>query len=1603
MKSNPRLHFSLFLQKTGLLLLILFLWVFQSFSQAPSANFIATPVNGCVPMIVNFTDQSTGNPTSWQWNLGNGNTSTSQNPSTFYSLSGTYTVTLTVTNGSGSNTLTKTNYITVNAPPTPNFTSNVTSGCYPLRVQFTDLSDPGFGSITSWSWAFGTGATSTQQNPFYTYSTSGTYFVSLTVTNSAGCTKTAVKPAYIQVSLGVTADFDFSPSQNCKPPETISFTNLSTGPPTLSYQWDFGDGNTSTLQNPTHAYLTAGPFTVRLITSSSQGCIDTITKTNIILLNNFQTLIGAPDSACVNTPINLQNLSAPAPTSSTWNFGDATTSTQTNPVKTYTAVGSYTIKLVNQYAGCSDSITKTILIRPRPTADFRTNDTIACKAPLTVNFQNLSTGAVSYQWNFGDGNTSTSVNPVHTYTVTGNYTVRLIAINGSACPDTMIRVAYIRIQKPIMNPLAIPAEGCKMLNVQFYPNSTSLDSIVSWSWNFGDGNTSTLRNPTNTFDSGSYAIRLRIVTTQGCIDSIRYDSVRVGKKPNAAFSAAPLNVCAFASVQFTDLSTGNPNEWNWDFGDNTTSTGKNPTHIYQKTGLFTIRLIAFNNRCPDTATITNYIRVLPPVGNFSYAVNCAVNKRQVQFTDQSDTPTGWTWNFGDGFTSTAQNPSHTYAALGTYTVTLTVRNGACTHQISKIITLVDESPDFSASPVNICRNGTVTFSGINFDAAKIISYDWNLGDGSSSTLPNPAHVYPNPGLYTIRLVLVDINGCRDTLIRTNYVRVSGPRADFNINKGQFCLGNNVTLTNTSIPDGMNAITNVRWDMGNGNVISSLTNPFNYTYPAAGLYSIKMIITDASGCRDSVTRTNIALVLNPKANFTSDTPSCPGGILNFVNLTTGASGTETYAWNFGDGFTSTLTNPSHFYSSVGNYIAKLVVTEPVAGCKDSMSMNIRIDLPKASFNVNDTASICQPFEARFTNTSTFAITANWDFGDGFTSTDINPTHFYIIPGTYVVRLIVQSPGSCKDTVYQTMIAGRDTGTLNYAPLIGCAPLTVNLQTRTDIPLTYTWDFGDGNTMSSTDSNRVHTYDAGFYVPKVIIADKLGCFSILVGIDTIKALGTRPNFGVDIAVLCDAGTVQFVDSTISTDVVTSYLWDFGDGNTSNSIPAPSHTYAAPGAYNITLTITTLNGCTNSKTKTAVVKVVPSPQIGIIGDTSYCMPANVLLQGQWLNQDTSTINWRWNIDGQIFTVKNPPAISRPTADTIFAQLIATTGAGCKDTSYKTIVVHPLPSVTAGKDTTICLGSFATLNAGGAATYVWSPPTNLSCTNCTNPQASPTNLSMYIVTGTSQYGCVNKDSMLVRVKKPFTVSAGGDDTVCVGKTIQLFASGAENYLWSPGTTLNDSTIANPVASPTGPTTYTVLGYDSLNCFQSTASVTIIVYSYPAVNAGRDTVIRAGSSVVLRPILSNDVTNILWSPPGTLSCTNCINPLATPQKTTTYRIVATNLGKCNSYDEVKIIVLCDRNNIFIPTAFTPNGDNLNDRFYVLGPGIENVKSLRIYNRWGNLVFEKTYTDANDALQGWDGNMNGQQAPPGLYSYTTEVICSGGGIIPVTGSVTLIR
>jgi gliding motility-associated-like protein len=1574
----------------------------------PVAAFTASPVIGCAPLPVSFTDQSTGAPTSWQWDLGNGTQSTQQNPTTTYFNPGIYTIILTVSNASGSNTITRTQYITVNDKPLVNFIASDSTGCFPLRVNFTDLSASGSGTITNWDWDFGDGTNSTAQNPLHIYSIAGNYTVTLKVTNSGGCIKVISKPQYIKVSTGVLINFANTAPQLCNPPETINFTNLSTGPGTLTHNWFFGDGGSSALTNPSHTYATGGNFTVTLITQSSLGCLDTAIRTFAVTIKDVQSAFTGPDSVCVNSPASFTNTSIPTSAGSLWDFGDATSSTQNNPVKVWTAAGNYTVQLINNYGTCADTITRLVRAIGLPSVNFTVPDSIDCEAPFTVNFQNLSTGGISWVWNFGDGNTSTQQNPVHTYTTNGQFTVSLVAINASGCRDSVSKTQYIKVTRPIVAINGAPTEGCVPFTFSPTPNVNAVDGVASYFWDFGDGFTSPLQNPVHVYPTqGTFTVKLFITTNDGCTDSaVVVGGVRVGTLPIADFSAIPLSQCVRQPIQFTDLSVP-ADRWLWDFGNSAgNSTAQNPIYAYTDTGIFTIRLIAWNNGCPDTMIKTNYITALPPVARFTTAFNCN-NKRQVTFNDMSVLPQTWAWNFGDGNTSTLPSPAHVYSAFGTYNVTLIVTNGGCSDTLLQQVTLINELADFIILNDTVCKNQQAVFYvPATVNTANIATYFWDYGDGISNFGPSVAgHFYTNAMVYTVKLVMTDVRGCKDSIVKINAIRVFGPTSNFTPLPLAGCKGLTVNFADLSASDGINPISSWKWDYGDGQSQVLNSGPFSHIYNTAGSFTASLKVTDTYGCSDSSAFATQVYVTDPKALFsTPDTLTCAGANVTFSNLSSGTG--LTYNWSFGDGTTSTATNPVKTYTADGNYTVRLLITD-VNGCTDSLRLLsfIKVRTSRAAFMVNDSISSCTPFEVIFTNTSVNTVSQQWSFGDGSTSTQPNPSYYYSTPGTYIVRLITTGQGGCIDSVFKTIILHPSTATLTYTPLAGCSPVTVTFRVSTPGPVTYLWDLNDGSTITTTDSNLVYNYLLpGNFVPKVILEDQTGCLIPITGVDTIKITRSDIKFGVSDSVFCDRGTVNFSDSTISNDTIATYAWSFGDGGTS-ALQNPTHIYTGPGLYTVTLIVRTANGCEDTLIKPAFIKVVASPQINIGGIFTDCEPATLTFTGILLVADTSALSWNWTFgNGNSAAVQNPPAQQYPAAGSYPLQLVVINSTGCSDTATRAITINPLPTTNAGNDTTLCLGTPLQLMATGATTYIWQPAATLSCTNCPNPFSTTTVPQLYYVTGYTPFGCNTKDSVFVKVKYPFPLIVTPlADSLCIGQQVRLSASPAENHVWSPAAGLSSTSIANPVAAPTVSTIYKLLAFDSANCFSDSAFVNITVFPYPTVDAGPDRTIISGASVMLSPAYSADIVNWLWTPPAGLTCTGCQAPFAAPQSTTNYSIRVINNGGCAAIDKVTVIVTCNNENVFIPNTFSPNNDGINDVFYPRGRGLYKVQSMRIFNRWGEMVFEKTNFTANDATAGWNGRYRGIAANADAYTYIIEIICNNSEIIPFKGNITLIQ
>lgn len=1495
---------------------------------AVTADFRADYISGCSPLVVHFTNTSTG-ATSYYWDLGNGTTSTLTDPSGSYISAGTYTCTLTAYSGGSSST--RTMVITVYPSPTVSFFCTDTAVCPGEPTSFVSTSILGTSGAGTYFWSFGDGATSTLASPSHTYATSGSYNVTLIVTNSSGCSSTLTLPAYVRVYTPPSASFSVSGAYAfCRVPARADFVNFSSGSGTLTYAWDFGDGSTSTATNPTHDYTATGTYTVKLIVTDANGCVDSIIRTSYISVSTFNASFSIATTICQNMEVRFLNTSD-LHYASDWDFGDGGRSTADSPYHTYRAPGTYTVRLIVFNGACYDTAYNSVTVRPRPTGSFTFSPTIACPAPTTQVFTASVASGTSVIWLFGDGSTASGTTTAHTYAFCQVDTIRMVMSDTYGCVDTISRLDTIRSLE--FNIYAVPAGGCAPVTVSFtsrvatgcpvsgaYPSS-----IVAYDWDFGDGSThGTASTASHTYSStGDYRVTCNILTANGCTTGDTMN-IHVGRPPRISARAVPSHVCYGIPINFIayDSTGGTVDYYDWNFGDGVYRYHDSTnvvTHDYVRPGRFVVTVRGVDNDCPGSwYTITDTIIVDSPMAIINLNMSCDPRTR-VTFFNNSLGATSFTWLFSDGTSYTSGDTLvHNFPSLGTYTATLCTYNSrsGCRDTVPAVFTLGSPVIRLTVRDSTLCSSDSVYVTARMIGASAINTHYYL--DSILRSMDTFMHVPVfGRGRHDIMVIMQDNQGCWDTGIFNDWILVGGPLDSFSAAPMSGCVPLPVTFTDRSTYVTGTSPVRFTWIYGDGRTDSTTATTTTHTYTFSGSYAVTCIVRDNIGCSDTVTRPAMIDAWQPVANFfASNLYPCLGVPTTFSNTTTGG---VSYYWTFGDGDTSTAYNPTHTYTALGTYTVTLIATD-AHGCTDTISFPnyITVTKPNASFLMSDSFSICAPLTVRFTNTSTGASSYNWSLGGGVTSSIGSPSNLYLTPGFNVIRLIATNTHGCTDTAYDAVSVYGYAGAFTYTPLTGCSPLSVFFHAGIANVPTIIWDFADGNTTrASRDTSTTHIYTRpGAYVPKLILSDGTGCQNSSLGLDTIKVNMITAGFKTIPDPVCINAPTSFVDTSYDMfSRVASWHWEFQGGDTSN-VSNPSHTFTATGVYTVSL------------------NVVDS----------------------------------W---------------------------------GCSAVVTKTITVYPLPTITASPDTVICISDTANLRGYGGVSYVWTPAATVLCPTCQSTGANPVVATTYTVVGSDEHGCKNSDSVTINMRIYTVARAWGDTEVCRNVPVKLFDTGGTKYTWIPSAGLDFSNVWNPIAKPESTTVYTVIArYGS--CIPDTDYVTVKIQQLPVINAGPDQRLLAGSLAYINATGSN-IQSLLWTNSATLDCDTCYRVIGNMLSTTTYVVTATSDFGCKAFDDITIYMYCDNKQIFIPTAFTPNGDGENDLFYPRGKGVEEVKAFRIYNRWGQLLFERTGIKLNDEGNAWDGTLNGAPARPDVYVYLLEATCDTGEPLFLKGDVTIIK
>ncbi len=1466
-------------------------------SPDPVVNFTVSDDFSCTaPFVVTFQNTGDTDDMNFFWDFDNGFTfSGTTPPAVAYTDPGTYCPTLIGTNAitGCSDTMTLSNCIQVGYPI--DFSVSTNEGCRDLTVNFTDNS-PNTASEVIWD--FGNGDSSTVANTSYTYTQPGCYTVSLT-RNVNGCITTVYHDQCIDVFDLPDVNYANTNPMGCTVPHTVEFIGFSND--AVAWVWDFGNGDSSTLQNPIYTYEELGFYNVTLTVVNDFGCTSTVDYQQIGIQSLNADIPSGQIEGCTPLDVTLTDNSSTIVPILNWEweviYNSSTpplVQTSNDAVPTFTLVdtGFYDVRLVvTNQIGCVDTtyFTQRIAVGMPPTINMDADPNENCVETVISFFDQSSDYANSWRWEFGDGAVTEEQNPEHEYADTGYYDITLTAWH-HGCINFETFENFILINPP-KAAFSVNRDCETPYYIELVDMSIGADSIF---WDFGvpdmESDTTSEANPVFTFpDRGTYTITMQVFNfEEECEDDETFTLTITD--PVAQYDLGPMTGCAPHPV-FIDNNSIDANEYSWTAPGAVISdpTIREPVLTYNNDGIYSdIELIITDiNGCQDTMLVQDSIWVNDIDVQYALDPTGGCRPLTVSFTDQSTTTFGnniaWDWYFDGAIAnSSEQNPVLTFPENGLIDVRLTVENDwGCI----KSLTVQDQievtypSINFTADTYG-CTEHEISFN--NASTGKALTYLWDFGDNTTSTAANPTHLYTAEGVYSVCLTATDFYGCDSTFCREDYIVIADPVAAFTADTTYAtCPPLLVNFTNESLH-----ANTFNWNFGDGSGNSELENP-PHLYSAPGEYDVMLIASSTAFCHDTLVLPEYIEIDGPIGDLAFDIDSaCVPAVITFTGESLDA---YNYIWDFGNGVLDSTLNVStdtimYTYEEVGRYVPKLILVDNM-DCAIAYESpdTIQIERLDIDFQVTDQLLCTGESQTSFINLTFSTVPIEYlewitPGADVPTTTQSEPMLVYDTVGLFDVSLIIDN-GFCRDTLQRPeQIRVGETPVADFAMSgdIGCAPYVVNF----------------------TDA-----------------------------------------------------------STVGTGAITEWDWTYSDGDDSQ-LQNPTHVFDELGEHTIELAVTTDIGC--SDTTSQSLEVLPMPEVEFADNHVICMGQTVQLVGEVLTDPTG-LDFNWIPDPALNCTNCLEPWASPLDTTTF-YLIVSNAIGCADTTAVTVNVRPFPApvVESTSDTTICANEVVQLMVSGGNDiyeYQWDTSAEgLSCyDDCFNPVASPTETTMYVVAVTNQYECQTLDSITVEVIDQFQPFAGPDRTICEDASIQLDASFGNDPVWTVSDGLSCSYCPTPIASPEETVTYVVQVTTDIGC-EVIDSITVNVMTDEDVSAGPDLMVCEGESIQLEAKGEGTIT---WTPATDLDNATIIRPMASPSNTQVYTLTVTN-DECTITDDVEITV-ATRAEIQADAVTICNGESIELRAYGIADEYEwlpeeGITDLNVANPVVNPTETTTYT-----------------------------------------------
>ena len=1031
-------------------------------------------------------------------------------------------------------------------------------------------------------WDFGNGTFSRLENPTINFSKIGSYTVKLIETSPFGCIDSLSKT--IQVWDLPKANFTVDKDSLCSPAKITIYEN-SYGSE-LKYNWDFGNSTFDSVKSPlpiTYLQGVIADTIYQLKLSVSNLCgISTLSKN--IKVMPIPTAIFHTNvlSGCTPLPIEFYNKTLGLPLQYNWDFGNGTSITKDSLFQrvftTDSLIKTYQVKLIARNNCGSDTLIKSIIVKPNIVNAFFSVDKIEGCNNLKINFTQNSIGSTFHSWDFGDGSTSLEKSPSHIYTKPGKYTSSLYITNGCSVDTARVNISVYK--SPIVD-FSIVADSLCIDNRFIFKSSTK--DTLSYSWDFGDGNFSNFDNVEYHFKTpGDQTITLKSTSLfNNCQTSIS-KKVFVRSKPGTEFKVNAIEGCIPLRINFS-TTTSDGKFYDWNFGDGNSSNQKNTEHIYTTSGIMKVQLISQNEfGCRDTLskTINPY-----PVPNPSFSfenVNPCSKVAKINFKNTSTEAINYSWNFDNGLTSIDNQSSTFYTKAGTYNVELTAFNiYNCKKSVSqKIVIDPNIQADFQIDALNGCMPLTIDIKNTSKESQ---FYKWDFGDGNGSTQKNPKYIFTTSGFRNIQLIVENSKGCKDTLSKIIQVYPI-PTIDFSYTTSDTCLSP-LTAYFKNLSTGA---TEYAWNFGNGKS-SVLTDPSS-SYAQGGKYSITLVGKNSYNCSISKTK-ELEVAPELVADFEMDTSSgCLPLAVTFKNISKGG---VFYNWDLGEGNVSTQKAFRHIFTKSG-FISVQLIAENIRGCKDTVTKIVRpFPVPKTTFDYLIQDSCASPLNITLVNSSIGVTDNQWDFGNNTSSILTDPLARFDQHGTYMIQLVGSNSYNCKSVATKEIVVHqRPKSKFELSKLAGCMPFTLEITNNSEYSKYYNWSLGDGST--SVTLNPKHTYEKeGKFEIKLLSTDQQGCKdsiskSILVyptPVAKFTTVATDPCY-----------YPMYVETNNQTFGATKYAWEFSNGILT-SFTHPTAVFYKDGVHRLTLVASNDFGC-----KSTAVKEIESYKTPLLTSTPY-----------------------------------------------------------------------------------------------------------------------------------------------------------------------------------------------------------------------------------------------------------------------------------------------------------------------------------------------------------------------------------------------------------------